>query len=223
MSVMSEIRYAALEGLHEWLPGELDHSETKAPYEEKINRAHLPITDRQSMYGFIGEQWHTFRMRADEGVHYLQQAGARSGQLMLAKVYSGFVDKVAMGIWLKQHQPADDDAKSRAQWQAVNTVDHLGHSWAGGDKTIEQVLAMDWPDTPFGLSIEVIMAGVRAADRATANGVDPALATMASNLVINEAAGAAKMAEWCYGLYAERHLQEGQFALPASVRVERPT
>ena len=218
---MKETKLAALREIERWLPGELAYSAAKAPYEKKVERAALPLSDSRSIYGFLGQEWTVFRRMADAGHHHSDQEGVKTGQQQLAKFYSGLMDKAALGFWLKQGRPVTDSELQAAQHQAISdSYKKPPHSIHRGmnDADYEAVLDQNFEDTLFAkLYIPNIMETITCATAAHT----PQTRKFAAIEVIDTALDASQMALKCYLAYAALHLESDQLALPVS-RLETP-
>ncbi len=92
-----------------WLPGELNYSREKAPYGKKIQRAELPITDNQSIYGFMGQEWTHANLLREQGALYAE-GHRKTAQLQYAKFAAGLLDKVGVIDWITAGKPCDQES-----------------------------------------------------------------------------------------------------------------
>lgn len=136
-----------------WLPGELRYSATKAGYDKKVERAHLPLEDPASVYGFLGAEWQHFRLLHDQGRDYLP-FHAKTAQLQLAKVAAGLFDKVGVGLWLgRENRSNEDDFAALADHASFDVLSR--EPWLEPSVTS---VAIDTPfeDTPFASGVTAL-------------------------------------------------------------------
>ena len=60
----------AMDQFTRWLPGELRYSAEKGGYDKKIERARKAPADPQSIRGFLGQEWHSFRSALTDEFYY---------------------------------------------------------------------------------------------------------------------------------------------------------
>lgn len=146
---MSEsLSAVALREFTHWLPGELRYSALKAGYNKKVERAHLPLEDISSVYGFLGAQWHHFQMLHNQGRDHLP-FHSKTAQSQLAKVAVGLFDKVALGQWLiRPDRSEEDDFTMFADLASAHVL--AEQPWLG-----QAPIAIDQPfeDTPFATGL----------------------------------------------------------------------
>lgn len=200
-----------------WLPGELHYSAEKAPYRSKVERARLPLSDPQSIYGFLGQEWENFRFFAGAGVHHATEPGVKSGQQQLAKFTAGIVDKIAIGHWLEHGHPETAAGLRTVQKAAVRSVDYptvhaFDRKWHDADYA--RLLDEAFEETPFGQRYipNIMECMTLAVENETAT-----VGRVARDELVSTGIEAARMAIRCYGMYAAEHLTAAQLSLPASL------
>lgn len=197
------------EGYRQWLPDELRYSAKKAPYQRKIQRAALPLESADSMYGFIGGEWHTFQLMKEQGAHYMPFHG-KSAQLQLAKFSAGFFDKYALGTWMLDDPTKTKNAVDRAA--AITAGELLDtNPWDGVQEDTEKLLELPFEETPFAYGLERIMQKITTAN------VSP-IPERAEHIAPFQAVALemGSLAAACYMTYAEKYLTPDQYALPVS-------
>ncbi len=200
--------FGPTERFAEWLPGELVYSATKAGYDKKIGRAHLPIDDRLSIYGHLGDEWHNYQLASKQGAHYMPFHG-KSGQLQLAKFAAGLYDKVALGEWMQSGTDATiDNFVIAARATAAKVVAELPTGLGTGSS---ELLKTPFEETAFAPGIAALMESITKA--AELDGQDRT-AEIEKFTGIARALG--DRAFEAYRYYAFAHLQADQYALPAS-------
>jgi hypothetical protein len=191
-----------------WLPGELVYSATKAGYDKKIQRAHLPIEDPASIYGFLGSEWFTHQQMKQAGNHHADQH-QKTAQLQLAKFAAGLFDKAALGLWLASGKVADTASFVGSAKDAAALVSQT-EPWEAVVRPLDFIDA-PFEETPFAEGIAGIMKDIVS--------VGSAIGTERKRVctdIIYSSLALGGVATKCYQSYAESYLQPEELLLPAS-------
>lgn len=208
-----------MRGLNEfigWLPGELEYSVRKAPYNKKLERAQLNITDGRSMFNFLATEWHHAQLLANQGAHYAPNH-QKTAQLQFAKFAAGIFDKYGMVDWMQMGQPEDIEQMVRhskvAAGRASSSLRHpssMSHTDRGDS---EAFLDRYHFELPFGLKFEEGVAKMQN-DIVELARSEPSISdygvVKANILKLGVRATAS------YLSFANANLLEGQLVLPAS-------
>lgn len=193
-----------------WLPGELVYSVRKAGYNTKIGRASLPVSDRRSMYGFLGAEWHNHQLMRRAGNHHADEHQI-TAQLQLAKFASGLFDKAALAVWMiSGAEPSEDRMVAAAEETAFQIV-RIQPWEKQRDEDPEKILECDFEETPFAPAIEEAMQVIgRTADLEVTSVRKEAPQLFKSMLTVGG------LATSCYFQYAQDCLTEDELRLPPS-------
>lgn len=192
-----------------WLPGELAYSAKKAGYDQKLERAMKDPADRQSMVGHLGSEWETYQLMASQGAHYMPFHG-KSGQLQLAKFAAGIFDKLAVGKWIAEADPATEPSFLH---HAGRTADYVlaAEPWLDAGDAINE-LQKPFDQTIFMPGIIEIM-GCLSGLASVQTGEESRDLEMALKSQVMTLGG---LAVACYQEYAATNLTQDQLVLPIS-------
>ncbi len=193
-----------------WLPAELDYSARKAGYDKKIARAKLPDSDRTSIYGFLGTEWHNFQLLHRQGKDHDPQ-GSMTAQLQLAKFAAGLFDKFGLGIWLKSGHSADEFS-FRAAAEATAQIVLNERPWKFLlNANPDEILQTPFEETPFSHNVLDIMRGI-----ARASDLPPGERDVTVKSFSDVAFISGGLAVCCYKAFAEANLSDNQLPIPIS-------